>query len=271
MKKTVAFLVLIASIEIALTCLLPFTREIFYNALDAKLQNTLLFVGFLFLNAFALDMAQALKGYLVNLTGLIKRGKTFIKLANDDLKALEDRPQRLQEDIKLSFIYRYTVLIEYFISGGILLFLIFSNLHQPMLVAGALTYAIITVLLALLFGKKLVKAEANVQSQEAAFRISLASTVNALGLHSAQKASIGAAKTRLAYAAFTRAQNAVLIILPFLVLLPGYLTGDVTLGYLMKSVAVFDLLVVNANILINMYPTWCQSLACRKRVQELID
>ncbi len=269
--KLISLLVLILVSESILTGLLPITSGHLFGYLNTKDALVWSALGFYFLNHVSLDFFQAIKAYFVmKLSLLLRKSRTIAVLKLDWPTDVSNVAQRIQEDIKLSYINRITVWCEYFISGTILIQLLIMNLDVPMLIIAALVYAGISVLIAIKFNPKLTRAEKDVQTTEANFRNTATSRFEFIfTLGYASLASLQAAKVRMHYLLFTKLQLGLVTVLPFLVLVPSLLSGTIDLGTLMKHQATFSLIVVNAAILIAYYTTLIAGVASEERVKEL--
>ncbi len=271
--KLGSLLSLILISESLLTGLLPVTSGQLFGYLNTKEILIWSALWFYFLNHIALDFFQAIKLYFVMKLSLrLRKDRTKKVLISRQKKDISNIPQRIQEDIKLSYINRITVWCEYFISGTILIQLLIMNLDAPILIIAALVYAGISVVIAMKFNPKLTLVEKEVQATEASFRdcIKDKNVLNSLtSLSYANTESLRAAKVRMHYLLFTKLQLGLVTILPFLVLVPSLLNGTIDLGTLMKHQATFSLIVVNAAILIAYYTTLIQGKASEERVREL--
>ena len=274
-KGLVAGLVVWLLLEAVLTGIIPTTRGYLFEQLDHKSQLAWLGVGIYFVNYLILTAVQSFKPWLLLKVSLLYRNiRTAAVMARlvDTIDTVEvtNIPQRIQEDIKISYLARFTVWSEYLISGLILVQLIIMNVSVPLLVVASLVYAGVSVWIAKKFNPKLTHAEIISQQEEASYRTSLGVKLwNIVPLFAANKAITKAQTLRLQYALFTNTQMALLLVLPFLVLLPAFLAGVLSFGELMAHQATFDLIVVNAAILISMYVTLVQGNASEHRVQEL--
>lgn len=256
-------------IEIAATSLIPTIRGTFYGYIEAKDILVWTWLALLFFNNFVFDFSQSSKNYVIVRLAQDQRKIQTEKIGSVSNYEIAQSPQRLQEDVKLMYHNKITVLVEYCISGGILVWLIINHLSSFWLILGALAYAVVSIVVAYLFNPKLKYAEKIVQSEEAAFRINLAERTDIFGLNTAIKANFKAAQIRLGYLLFSRLQGGILLVLPYLVLLPTYLAGGIGLGELVKMSTVFQLMVVNAAILINIFPLLTTAHASAERVNEL--
>lgn len=254
-------------LEALLTSMLPYTKGWFFSSLEAR-SGIYLMLVYLFINNFTLDLIQSFKTYCTTRYSLNKRERHSRELVLVNNKDVDNVAQRVQEDVKLMYQNRYIVYVEYWISGIILATIIVSNFNYYWLILGALTYAIISIGIAYLFNPRMCKAEKLVQSSEANYR----TNYNILSfLFIANRNCLYNAKVKLEYTLFTKLQNSLLLIIPYLLLLPSYLLGNIMFGELIKIATMFQLLVVNADILIAMYPTLIIAKASKERVEELSD
>lgn len=272
MKKALLVLGLVALLEGVVTGIIPLTRGHLFAALDVKTAAIYTALLFYFLNNFVFDLIQAIKPYVVTRIAGKARTKRTEEIVDGEINtSVSNIPQRIQEDIKLSYTCRYTVYTEYAISSIIFIQVLLMNLDYPLLIAGALCYAMISILIAKKFNSKLTLAEKSVQDREATFRKSLTLQVNKWLLRSTNATVFKAAMIRTNYTLFTKIQLGLLEVLPFIVLVPGLIAGHIGLGELMQHQATFSLLVVNAAILIFYYPQLIQGKASEDRVQELLS
>ncbi len=245
---------------------MPITNGLLFGYLNTK--STLIWygLGYYFLNYFAIDFVQSIKPYIITKIALLHRVIRTKKLLDKKvLPEVTNTAQRIQEDIKLSYVNRITVWSEYLISGLILIQLFTMNLHFPILLASAVLYSIISICIAIRFNPKLTYAEKEVQSTEADFRSSLTFT----NLFKANDMVKKAARIQSEYFLFTKVQSAIMQILPFIILIPLYMSGAIDLGVVMKHQATFALIVTNAAVLINLYTIYIKGGASEHRVKEL--
>lgn len=264
-------LVIIILGEALLTGVLPVTRSEMYAELAKASPLIYLTAGYAFANILLLEVAQSVKTYVVLRAALKSREqRTHPKIQPETLAELHKReitayPQRIQEDIKLSYVNRFTATTEYAISGLILVYLIYINWEYTTLIGAALVYAAVSIGVAYLFNPRLMGAEINVQATETDFRTRLCM----LSFNDAQTASIKAGKIRLGYALFTKVQVAILGILPFVVLTPALVAGTINFQEIMAQASIFGLIVVNAAILVSIFPVLIQGRASEHRAKEL--
>jgi len=264
----VVMIILVA--ESVLTGLIPHARGYLFSLLELKGGPIYFALGIYFCNYLVLDGFQAIKEFFIVKFGLAHRTdrskETVTKLKDN----ISNTPQRIQEDIKLSYISRFKVWAEYFISGTIVVQLLLINLSEPILVVSALAYAAISVYIAIKFNPRLTYAEKEVQQTEATFRAELSlDATNIVSLPHVNKINVKAAAIRMQYLLFTKLQLGLVTILPYLVLIPSLLAGTIDLGMLIKHQATFALIVVNAAILIQLYPKLIKGNASEERVKEV--
>jgi ABC-type uncharacterized transport system fused permease/ATPase subunit len=286
-KTLLALVVLIIAVESIATGLLPISRGHLFSLFELKAGPIWTALFFYFINYLILDFCQCFKGFSVlklalwyrtirtqNINNELIDTNVDNNLYNDEdpypLSLPSNTPQRIQEDIKLSYLQRITVWVEYVISGLILVQLFLLNLSQPLLVAFAATYAVISVFIAARFNPRLTKAEINIQEAEASYRSQLVSSVTDIsGLDVANKVSLKSKWIQTEYLLFTKLQLGLIAVLPYAVLLPQLLSGTIGLGTMIEHQATFALIVVNAAVLIQLYPMLIQGQASEKRVKEI--
>lgn len=256
--------------ESLFTGLIPHARGYLFDLLTEKAGPVYFALTLYFGNYLMLELMQSLKGYFIIKIALLYRWtRTHFTVSNFKEGAL-NAPQRVQEDIKHSYDARFIVWAEYFISGTIVIQLLIINLSEPVLVLSALSYALFSVYVAMKFNPKLTRAEKMVQEEEATFRARLVNKISDIGhLCVANEASLKAAGIRLQYLMFTKVQLAFVSVLPYVVLIPALMAGDITLGTLVKHQATFALIVVNASILIHYYTKLVQGRASEERVRDI--
>lgn len=279
-KLLLAVLAIIIVGEAAATGLLPVSRGHLFTLLTAKAGAIWAALFLYFFNYFAVDLFQSLKGYVVLKVSLWYRTLRTEQMSDyignmqaciPEFNLVSNAPQRIQEDIKLSYLARITVWVEYAISGIILMQLFLLNLSEPTLIGFALVYAAISVAIAYRFNPRLTLAEISAQQAEASFRTSLVDRITDIGLLSPTNDTLmKAARIRTEYLLFTKLQLGLIAVLPYAVLLPKLLSGTIDLGQVVQHQATFALIVVNAAVLIQLYTTLIQGKASEQRVKEIL-
>ena len=272
-KLLLGSLIFILLAEAFFTGILPVTKGYLFGELGNKSPAIWFALGCSFLNFLAIDFFQCFKAYFVTRVSLWYRAlrtKFVVREQRTD-SDITNIPQRIQEDIKLSYHSRITVWCEYLVSGLILVQLFLLNIRVPLLVIAALIYAAVSIFIAIRFNPRLTKAEIDVQQYEANFRSSLVENVKDMSHLLPTNAIVQkVAKIRMEYLLFTKLQLSLVIVLPYLVLLPSYIADKIDFGTLMQHQSTFSLIVVNASVLIQLYMTLIQGHASDKRVKELL-
>jgi ABC-type uncharacterized transport system fused permease/ATPase subunit len=264
--------------ESVLTSLIPLVQKYFFNALAGFQANLMSWLFVLFLVNFGYSFCQSIKAWIqINFSNVLRIQRTLQLFKGPLNYIIDNAPQRIQEDVKLAYNGLTTVYTEYAISSFIVVWLVIENWRHVDMVCGALGYAALSMGIALLFKKKMIYAETIVQSSEADFRKSLAydftrSLVRGFslaGLYDCIRATKTSAGIRLNYNLFTKIQGSLVLVLPYLVLIPQYLKHTLALGDMMQLASVFSLIVVNTDILISVFPLLTQAKASVKRIEQL--
>lgn len=270
-KGRIALLIFVLVAEGLITGLIPYSQGNLYGMLGVKSPLVWTAIGYYFLNLFGVDFFQCVKGFLVAKVAMFYREARTVKvLLSENLEKTPNHDQRIQEDIKLSYVNRITVWCEYFVSAIILVQLVVINITEPLLLGCAAGYAVISLIIAARFNKKLSTTEQEVQTAEADFRVSVKHGLGVIEkLSGAAAATIKIAKVQMHYKLFTKLQLGIMTVLPFIVLVPQLLAGTMLLGEVIQHQATFALLVVNAAILIQYYTVLIQGKASELRVRVL--
>lgn len=280
-----AFLAFILIAEIVLTSLVPAWRNFFYNQLALKslsgFQWGILYL--VMLHGF-LSSAQGIKTWVGQKLSLHVRTSVSNILERKWIKEgdrgrVDFADQRIAEDCKLATDLTIKVFVEVIISSAIVVTLVLSSLGQPMLLVASLVYTSGVVALALLFRKPLIAREIAMQKAEAGYRFDLAKLVmqkdagvNLNNSFSYVKIAYNSfIALTMRYALFNKIQGGIMSIVPFLILVPAYFAGDIPLGSVMAGVALFDLIVMNATILVLLYPEVTKAQASWYRIKEFYD
>lgn len=268
-KSLIVILLVILVAESVFTGLLPISRGHLFGILEVKMGPIWQAIFLYFMTYFAINFFQSIRGYFVLKLALWFRSRRTNQIKDNLNHEISNLPQRLQEDVRLSYHARLRVYCEYFVSGVILIQLVLLNLSQPVLVGASLAYAGLSVVIAMLFNKRLSFAEISSQHAEANYRADLVKDItNFTGLPIANKVLLKASFIETQYLLFTQLQLGLVTVLPYILLVPLLFSGTITLGQLMEHQATFGLLVVNAAILIQFYPVLIQGKASEIRVKE---
>lgn len=290
-KLVLLGLFLLLALEIGLTALIPTWRSYFYGLVEAK-HITLVATGcWLFVGLISgLVIVQSLKTWLRAIIGLNLRAIiTDILLTKwssvpcTARKTLNFPDQRINEDAKICTIQSVNICTECIISGFIVISLIFTVSHSLLL--WALLYTSLVLGLSVIFHNPMVKADINLQVAEAAQRFELTQMVidneydkTKNWYDSLQHKYTAIAKQYrhymallLGYNCFNGIQNGLTMLIPFIILVPLYFNNTINFGDVMGGVAAFELIVINATILLNLYPQLISMSASWKRVTDFYN
>lgn len=266
-------LILNLIIEVILTCLIPWSKSVFFDQLSSFSIYAWYGLGCYIGISILLDIIQNFKPFLITLYTNIKRTILTQHYYNLGHK-LETRSQRIQEDIKLFTINQTTVYSEYFVSGLIVLILIIQNFHFTFLILSSIIYSIFCIIISFLFKPKMIEVEKNIQQKETEFRDIIREQqyfwceIKHL-FENVIKSNIKSATVKFNYGLCVKLQTGIMTLLPYIYLLPKYLTKQISLGIMMEQASIFQLLVINMIILTQLFPQWMQAHASKQRLEEL--
>jgi ABC-type uncharacterized transport system fused permease/ATPase subunit len=278
-----ALLLLIIIAEIASTSYIPEFRKIFYGALEVKSKADIAYAVFVFIVVSSiLTASQSLKRFVAATISLNLRGQLTKRLTKfwQPHKTLENTSQRINEDTKLATELALKVLIEMVISGAIVIVLVIESRGDKILLAAALAYTVVVSIFAKFFKPKLINTEIALQRAEATHRHNLSEAIVkdnrgklAATLQDFREVAnkyTSNLRVLLGYSTFSAAQNNFSILAPWLILIPMYLLGSISLGELMSKVSKFELIVINSTILITLYPEMTKAQASWIRIKEFL-
>jgi len=275
----------VLGIEIIATVLIPVWRGYFFDGVEAK--NYAIFINGLWLFVALMGMftlVQGVKYYLAQRLAFIwRKGITkTLKTKWDSLIKVKydynNPDQRISEDAKYMSESAIEVTIEVVISASIIIGLISQMWGDWMLLGLSLLYTVLATGVAMLFHRPLVNREKNWESAEADFRFSLAQirhkgekkcTKNLF--NQIQVVYYDRIKMLMGFTLVSKAKSYLMNLVPYLILIPMYFASEITFGEVMKGISQFDLLVINATILIIMYPKVVKALAAYERVKEFYE
>ena len=246
----VFILVVIVVAEAVTTGLLPHTKSMLFAGL-ASAPATVAFAALFFgLNLVILELVRAWKPYAITRTAMLRRSERTSNLISqaDEKAGYPQFPQRVQEDIKQSFMLRYTVYAEFAISAGIVIYLILVNLGSPLVIFYAAVYSVISLVIARIFQPIVQRAEQDVQGKEADLREGLAEGVfevffEKLGRHlllgMAIEANLKAATLHLRFDIFSKLQTAGVILVPIALFLPPLIAGSINFQQFLDETTTF--------------------------------
>jgi ABC-type uncharacterized transport system fused permease/ATPase subunit len=282
-KKPIAIgsailLVLLVS-EITLTLLLPTWRAYFFDSLAKfNLVNFQWSVIYYIVLMSALTLAQGFKTFVAQKVALYFR-TAFTYLLQDlwvgTHVKLDNPCQRINQDTALCTDLTLSVFLEVLISAVLVVALIIATLSKAYILIAALVYTGIVTVGALFFKTKLISTEIGLQKAEADHRKSL--TINTLtdkgnfeqsnNFYETVKSAYNKFITvMMNYTFFNRAQNNFSPVIVYLLLYPAYFSGIMSLGSYMGEVTLFELIVINATILIQLFPSVTKAIASWRRI-----
>lgn len=273
----------IITIEIVATNYIPQFRKLFYGALERKsLEDIKGAIEFFIYLMLALTLSQGLKKF----TGatLALHIRTFLTKKTTKFwrkeKTLENTSQRINEDCKLATDLAVGIILEMLISGAIVIVLVIETWQDKSLLISALIYTAVVSIVARLFKPKLISTEIALQRAEATHRHNIS---EALVFERRDKVAASVQdyrevatkfltylKVLLGYNLFSSSQNNFSILAPWLILIPTYLAGSISLGEFMSKVSQFELIVINSTILISLYPNMTKAQASWIRIREFL-
>lgn len=277
-----AALLAVIIVEIFLTVVIPEWRNLFYNVLETKAQSE--FVSSLALFGLlmgGMGLVQGLKVWVgQKLSFLVREAQTkylFRKWVHGDRQA-PHYTQAMTEAVRNSTEIYLEILVEIVISLAIVVALLLANLHNPLILITAVGYTAVVSLLAILFNKPLINKDMSWQRAEGLFRENLTNIANGTHDYSYSEKWAHVSKTYSAYITtlmhytlFTRFKGNLSSIVPYLILSAPYFAGTLTLGGFMAGVATFELIVLNATIVMMLYPKLTKARASKTIIKEFTD
>lgn len=271
--------------EITATVLIPVWKNYFFDGIEAKSYEIFysgLFYFVILITVFV--VSQGFKYYVSHRFSLVSR-EALIKvlyerwtLNKEDSKKLDYPDQRIQEDSRLVTELTVEVAIEVVISSLIIVGLVAQMWGNWLLLGLGIGYTIAVTLVALLFHRPMIDTEKWLQRKEAGFRFELAKKVMGKtrirykgAFHLVKSAYLRYTKVLMGFTLFNRAKSNLMALVPYLVLVPMYFAGDITFGRIMEGVSQFELLVINASILIILYPRVTKAIASYERISEFYN
>lgn len=277
-----SLLVTMLAIEITATVYLPVVKEFLFNGIEAKDWATFISGMWWFFSVIGIFcLCQGFKYYISHRVALLFRTGMvgFIKESwaakLPDKAGFSNADQRIQEDTRLATESFIEMLIEIIISAAVIIGLVAQTWGSWHLLGLALGYSAIIMTLALVFHRPMVNSEKDLQRAEADFRFNLASIVMKAKDQCCKKEYKNVVfkylyfiKVLMGFTLFNKVTGSLVSIIPFLLLVPLFFDGGITLGAVMKGVSQFDLIVLNATILVHVYPRFTKALASHERIVE---
>ena len=283
LKTQMTLLLIVVSVEITATVLIPVWREFFFDGVETK--NYEVFTTGLWYFAalmMAFVLSQGFKNYAIQKlglewrTGLTKMLESRWKARLPAKAAVDNPDQRIQEDTNIASMLALELLTEVIISASIILGIVWT-MSSDLLLASTV-YTIIICAIAACFHRPLINREKALQRAEADYRYRLAQIVGDGVERPTEMKYEGVLvnyrrliNVTLGFNLFSRAKNNLMNLVPLLMLVPMYFADKIGFGAIMKGVSQFDLLVINATILIILYPKVTKALASYERIKEFYD
>lgn len=269
-------LVIIVVAEIILTCVIPMWRESFFNILQIKDTSSFSssLIAFVAMMA-SLGAAQGLKVWVARLVSFEFRiaGTRMLELLWSKKRGkVKNHSQAMTEALRNSTELFLDSGVEIVISLSIVIGLIIANLHNPVILITSLAYTLFVSAAAALFNKPMIFRDRELQEAEGRFRDSV---VQYSGIRNVNAPFLGVMKnyyryifTIMNFTLFTRLKGALSTAIPYIVLSGAYFSGDITLGAFMAGAATFELLVLNATILLIVYPNLNKARASQHLIND---
>lgn len=285
------FLITALTAEIIMTNEIPVWRQYFFNVLGSK-QQSLFSLAIMYYLALVtiLTLAQGFKKWLAQKLALnFRTALTDIlqhKWLSHKKRDIVDSPdQRINQDTFLATDNTISVALEVIISGVLVVLLVGESLAKPQLILASLAYTVIVCVIAMIFKNKLIDTEIGLQKAEAEHRYSLSQLRD---VHTKLGTQIGSDKTdvkylkvvqnylknisvNLKYTLFAASQSNFTPAASYILLAPAFFAGTLSIGSYMGDVALFDLIVVNASILVIVFPSVTKAIASWKRLNTFYE
>jgi ABC-type uncharacterized transport system fused permease/ATPase subunit len=275
-------LALVLVLEIITTSCIPYTRKIVIDSLSSHSWAIFLgAAGISFLNLFLLTGSQGFKEWLGQRLSLSLREQmtTILKLPFKERKGqtvVANPYTRINDDTKLATEGLIKVIVECVISGSIVIGLLFTLIHQPMLLIVSILYSAVAMMASLFFRKPMITRNNNLKTAEADHRTSLTSIYHGNTDTDSDSFWVIVKETYTKYIRicrnykiFNAFQSSLMYTIPFLIMAPDFFAGTVTIGDILQGTATFDLIVINATILVQLYPMVMDVQTSQLRVKEL--
>lgn len=279
----IALLVFILVAEIGLTVALPEVKKFFFNIVEKKDVGGLYYaLGVFFSVMITLGCVQGVKTYVAQKAALSFRVsaakyllKKWVKGSGVGIQKIDNPCQRIAEDCKLATDLTISVAIEVIISALIVIILVWQTRSDVMMLVAAFSYTAIVTGVMLFFKEPLISSEISLQKSEADYRFSLSKITMGQGDYSSkqkftmvQEAYKAFIKVLMNYTLFNRIQGGLSALVPFLILLPQYFSNTIDLGAVMAGVSTFELIVINASIILQLYPQVTKAHASWRRLKN---
>jgi len=272
-------LLMVVSVEIAATCLIPEWRDTFYQVLQVKDQASFpTAIGLGLVLFLVLGLAQGLKTWVGQLTSFLIRtasSKLLFKTWVKGERQAKNYTQAMTESLRQATELYLEISVEIVISISIVISLLIVNMHNPLILISSLLYTAVASGIATLFNKPMITSNSEWQVAEGSYREALSDIYNDRGDFSSKykwlsltEAYYKYIKVTMYFVLFSRLKGSLSSMVPYIILASSFFSGAMTLGEFMGGVATFELIVVNATILMLLYPKLTQARASYRIIKN---
>ncbi len=272
-------LIAVVAGEIVLTALIPAWRQYFYDVLQGMHQSLFLeSVLYFFLLMAGLGTVQGLKAWIGQLLSFNIRktiSKMLLKKWTKNPVKVDNYTQAQTEALKNATSLYLEIVVEVVISASIVIMLMWMNRHETTILLASIGYTIVASLMAMIFNQSLINSDAACQNAEGNYREAIGDIANGNGDYSSKNKFIELSlayykyiKILMYYTLSSRLKSSISSVVPYLLLANQYFSGSITLGVFMNGVATFELIVINATILLVLYPNLTKARASYKIVKD---
>lgn len=272
---SVTILTSLIILEIWLTIAIPESRKYLYDALASK--NMSLFwpsFGFFMLVLVGLLFELPYKEYIRSILSLNLREYLVNVIVRDNLtkKNISNADGRASDDVNIITSISTRAAVEIIIALICFVGLIGQTVHDPILLWSAIGYSVVLCFITCFFKTPLLSAKLDVQNSEQDFRRSLIEDNKPLSRYETVMRAIKRLLSfNLYYGLFMQAKNRIVMIILPIILLPMYMSGSITIGDVFAKLALFDLIIENATIVLIYFPDITSFMASYERVKVLFE
>ncbi len=267
MKKYIFWLVVFASLEIALALYLTLWREHFWNAVQLKQSHDFLFqLGVFSVIALAICAVAGLSSYVLALTVVKWRENLNEKAFAIRESRIENMNQRQQEDcwkypdLFISLIFGTGKAIVYILVFSVSLLLSFSWTYLGVLTV----YALFGTWVVKRVAAPLIELNYEQQRAEATYRNNL--TID--NFRECIYIMLGIAKKQKQLTYAQQFVGQVGVVIPLIIIAPLYFSTGMTLGHLMRFNSLASTILDNMSYGSSNFSTINMFISCRKRLKE---
>lgn len=267
MKKYIALLLILSTVEIGLALYLTYFRETFWNAISNKEQlHFIQQLGVFTVVALGASFVSGVSGYFVALSTIEWRKVLNDRAHKVDVQA-ENLNQRIQEDCSsypdliLNIGYGAVKALMYIIVFVTSLLMSFHWWYLLILVG----YAVIGSIATNYIAKPLIKLNYEQQRAEATYRNNL--TID--NFSDCIRIMFGLAKKQKHLTYFQQLYLQAGVVIPLIIIAPTYFYTAMTIGVLMRFNSLASTILDNMSYGISSFGIINKLLSCRKRLKEV--